>query len=80
MTNPELKELEQHFSNRLRLDSTDVKELRRVLKPSGRLVVGETYVGDPHMVRFSALRERAARAGLPFETRLGSPFGYFARR
>lgn len=56
-----------------------LRELRRALKPSGRLVVGETYAGDPHVVRFSALRERAAGAGLVFETRLGSPLGYFAR-
>jgi len=56
-----------------------LRELHRVLKPSGRLVVGETFAGDPHVVRFSALRERAAGAGLSFETRLGSPLGYFAR-
>jgi SAM-dependent methyltransferase len=54
-------------------------ELRRVLKPSGRLVVGETFVGDPHVVTFGGLRERAERAGLRFERRIGSPFGYFAR-
>jgi SAM-dependent methyltransferase len=53
-------------------------ELRRVLKPSGRLVVGETFVGDPHVVRFGGLRERAERASLRFERRLGSPLGYFA--
>jgi SAM-dependent methyltransferase len=53
-------------------------ELRRVLKPSGRLVVGETFVGDPHMVPFGGLRERAERAGLRFERRIGSPLGYFA--
>jgi SAM-dependent methyltransferase len=56
-----------------------MRELRRVLKPSGRLVVGETFVGDPHVVRFGALRERAGEAGLVLETRLGSPLGYFAR-
>jgi SAM-dependent methyltransferase len=56
-----------------------LRELRRVLKPSGRLVVGETYVGDPHFVRFGPLGERAAGAGLTFETRLGSPLGDFAR-
>jgi SAM-dependent methyltransferase len=59
--------------------SAGLRELRRVLKPVGRLVVGETFVGDPHVVRFSALRERAAGAGLSFDTRLGSPLGYFAR-
>jgi SAM-dependent methyltransferase len=54
-------------------------ELRRVLKPSGRLVVGETYAGDPHVVLFGALRDRASAAGLELERRLGSPLGYFAR-
>ena len=54
-------------------------ELHRVLKPSGRLVAGETFFGDPHVVTFGGLRERAERAGLRFERRLGSPFGYFAR-
>jgi ubiquinone/menaquinone biosynthesis C-methylase UbiE len=56
-----------------------LRELRRVLKLSGRLVVGETYVGDPHFVRFGPLGERAGSAGLSFEARLGSPLGYFAR-
>jgi ubiquinone/menaquinone biosynthesis C-methylase UbiE len=54
-----------------------LQELARVLKPSGRLVVGEV-IGDPHMVRFGSLRERAARAGLGIERRLGGPLGYFA--
>jgi SAM-dependent methyltransferase len=54
-------------------------ELRRVLKPAGRLVVGETFVGDPHVVTFRALGERAAEAGFQLEQRLGSPLGYFAR-
>ena len=56
-----------------------LRELRRVLKPSGRLVVGETYLGDPHVVRFGALQQRAAAAGLEYDERLGSPLGYFAR-
>jgi ubiquinone/menaquinone biosynthesis C-methylase UbiE len=53
-------------------------ELRRVLKPSGRLVVGEIF-GDPHMVTFGALRAGAAAAGLRFEQRLGGKLAYFAR-
>jgi ubiquinone/menaquinone biosynthesis C-methylase UbiE len=54
-----------------------LSELRRVLKPGGRLVVGE-LAGDPHMVTGRALRERGERVGLRFERRVGPPFGYFA--
>jgi ubiquinone/menaquinone biosynthesis C-methylase UbiE len=53
-------------------------ELRRVVKPDGRLVVGELF-GDPHMVTFGALRRRAESAGFSFDERLGGPLGYFAR-
>jgi ubiquinone/menaquinone biosynthesis C-methylase UbiE len=55
-----------------------LRELRRVLKPGARLVVGEA-LPDPHMVKVEALRERAEAAGLRFERRLGRPFGYYAR-
>ena len=53
-------------------------ELRRVLKPGGRLVVGELLI-DPHYVPFGLLRERAEAAGLTFERRVGGMPGYFAR-
>jgi len=56
-----------------------LRELRRVLKPGGRLVVGELALGDPHYVSSRALRERAARAGLEFDRRFGPVVGYFAR-
>lgn len=55
-----------------------LRELRRVLKPGGRLVVGEIF-GDPHMVPFGSLRARAEAAGLRFEERLGGKLAYFAR-
>jgi ubiquinone/menaquinone biosynthesis C-methylase UbiE len=55
-----------------------LQELARVVRPGGRLVVGELF-GDPHMVRLSKLQERAGRAGFEFERRLGSPLAYFAR-
>jgi SAM-dependent methyltransferase len=54
-----------------------LRELRRVLRPGGRLVVGE-LAGDPHMVGSGALRRRAEAAGLGFERRVGPPLGYFA--
>lgn len=53
-------------------------ELRRVLRPGGRLVVGELF-GDPHMVGVETLRRRAAQAGLELERRTGPRLGYFAR-
>jgi ubiquinone/menaquinone biosynthesis C-methylase UbiE len=57
--------------------SAALRELNRVLKPGGRLVVGE-LAGDPHMVTARALRERGSAAGLRFVRRVGPPFGYFA--
>ena len=47
-----------------------LRELRRVLRPNGRLVVGELF-GDPHMVGAASLRHRATGAGLRFERRVG---------
>ncbi len=53
-----------------------LRELRRVLKPDGRLVVGEIVV-DPHFVSSGALRRRAERAGLEHERTCGSLIGHF---
>lgn len=51
-------------------------ELRRVLRPDGRLIVGE-LLGDPHWVAPGKLRRRAEAAGLVFEKRIGTPLAYF---
>lgn len=55
-----------------------LKELARVLKPGGRLVVGELF-GDPHWVSPRRLGDSTAAAGLHFKRRSGSALGYFAR-
>ena len=55
-----------------------LRELRRVIKPGGRLVVGELFPPDPHMVPFGSLKPRAESAGFRFEQRVGPGFGYFA--
>ena len=54
-----------------------LRDLGRVLKPDGRLVVGEVFP-DFHMVPFGTLKERAEAEGLTFERRIGGPLGYFA--
>jgi ubiquinone/menaquinone biosynthesis C-methylase UbiE len=53
-------------------------EIRRVLKPSGRLVIGELF-GDPHFTTSASLKRKAAAAGLAAGVRSGNWFGYFAR-
>ncbi|MDF9745350.1 class I SAM-dependent methyltransferase [Natrinema salsiterrestre] len=53
-------------------------ELERVLKPDGRLVVGES-LPDPHFVGFEGLRRRIEQRGLAFDARAGTRVGYFAR-
>ena len=54
-----------------------VRELRRVLKPAGRLVVGEFL--DRHYVPLVDLLSYGNQAGLELSGRLGPPLAYFAR-
>jgi ubiquinone/menaquinone biosynthesis C-methylase UbiE len=55
-----------------------LRELGRVVKPEGRIVVGELF-GDPHMVTHSALAERARAAGLSVDRKLGGALWHFTR-
>ena len=55
-----------------------LRELRRVLKQGGRLVVGEGQP-DPHMVSLHDLREQTRTVGLRYERHHGGRFGYLAR-
>ena len=55
-----------------------LREIRRVLKPTGRLVVGELF-GDPHFTTRASLERLGAEAGLALSERSGNWFGYFAR-
>jgi len=55
-----------------------LREIARVLKLSGRLVVGELF-GDPHFTTRASLERQATEAGLTLETSSGNWFGYFAR-
>jgi hypothetical protein len=56
----------------------DAREVRRVLKPTGRLVVGEVFF-DPDFIPFRALKARAEQASFTFERRLGNALSYLAR-
>jgi SAM-dependent methyltransferase len=55
-----------------------LRELRRVIKPSGRLIIGEMII-DPDFVALKELRDRAARAGFVFERKSGPSVAYLAR-
>lgn len=54
-----------------------LRELRRVLKPDGRLLIGEVLI-DPDFVSLLALKEKAKDAGFVFEQKTGPSFCYLA--
>lgn len=54
-----------------------LRELRRVLKPEGRLVIGEIFI-DPDFPRLGWLVKQARAAGLCIEQRRGTRLAYFA--
>jgi ubiquinone/menaquinone biosynthesis C-methylase UbiE len=55
-----------------------LRDLRRVVRPGGRIVVGE-LLGDPHFVGRSALGRRAAAAGLRVDRTVGGHIWHFTR-
>lgn len=55
-----------------------LRELGRVVRPGGRIIVGELF-GDPHWVAPGSLRRRAEAEGLTLSERIGTPLAYFAR-
>ena len=58
--------------------SAALRELRRVLKSNGRLVIGEV-VFDPEFVFLGSLKDLAEQASFAFEQRLGGSLSYLAR-
>lgn len=59
-------------------ETAALRELRRVLKVTGRLVVGEFLI-DPDFVSFATLEKTVTEAGFILERKTGSRLAYFAR-
>ena len=55
-----------------------VSEISRVLRPGGRLIVGE-LLGDPHFTTPREVARLGTEAGLVLEERSGPRIGFFSR-
>lgn len=55
-----------------------LQELRRVLRPNGRLIVGEFFI-DPDFITSAELEHRICRAGFAFDRKIGPSLAYLAR-
>lgn len=58
--------------------SSAMAEIARVLRPGGRLVVGELF-GDPHFTTPAKIERLGTAAGLSFDHRSGPWIGSFSR-
>jgi ubiquinone/menaquinone biosynthesis C-methylase UbiE len=54
-----------------------LRQLHRVLKPSGRLVVSEVFI-DPDFISLADLRRKVKEEGFVFDHSTGSAFAYSA--
>lgn len=54
-----------------------LRELRRVLKPNGRLIVGEVLI-DPDYISLQTLKDMGMATGFVLERRAGPRFAYWA--
>ena len=58
--------------------ATALRELHRVMKPAGRLVIAEILL-DPDYISLQRLKSEITRAGFLFERSTGTAFAYAAR-